>query len=111
MRAKLHVHIILAILLNRYLFSSQVCSNIETQFLVFFSFVFLQLNQSHSLLEEDVDFEDLPKKIPLMDHYFALGEVNKAIQEADTLLFLLKMIVKQVNEDEGLFRVSSEYQI
>ena len=107
MRDELHVNIILAILLNRYLFPSQVCSNIETQFLVFFSFVFLQLNQSHSLLEEDVDSEDLPnKKISLMDNYFALGEVNKAIQEADTLLFLLKMIVKQVNEDEGLFLVS-----
>ena len=66
----------------------------------------MQLNQSHSLLEEEVDSKDLPKKVSVMDNHFALGEVNMAIQEADTLLFLLKMIVKQVNEDEGLFLVS-----
>lgn len=66
----------------------------------------MQLNQSHSLLEEEVDSKDLSKKVSVMDNYFALGEVNKAIQEADTLLFLLKMIVKQVNEDERLFLVS-----
>lgn len=71
-----------------------------------FPLVFLQLNQSHSLLEEEVDSKGLPKKVSVMDNYFALGEVNMAIQEADTLLFLLKMIVKQVNEDEGLFLVS-----
>ena len=71
-----------------------------------FPLVFLQLNQSHSLLEEEVDSKGLPEKVSVMDNYFALGEVNMAIQEADTLLFLLKMIVKQVNEDEGLFLVS-----
>ena len=40
-RDKLHVNIILAILLNRYLFPSQVYSNIETKFFVLLCFLFL----------------------------------------------------------------------
>ena len=108
MKDKLHVNIILALLLNRYLVPSQVCSNIETQFFVFFSF-FLQLNQLYSLSKEEVDYQDLHQKISVMDNYFALGEVNMAIQEAGTLLFSLKMVSEQANE--RLLQVSSADQI
>lgn len=111
MRDKLHVNIILALLLNRYLVPSQFCSNIETQFFVFlcFLFLFLQLNQLYSLSKEEVDYQDLRQKISVMDNYFALGEVNMAIQEAGTLLFSLKMVSEQANE--GLLQVSSADQI
>ena len=46
-----------------------------------------------------------------MDNYFALGEVNMAIQEAGTLLVSLKMVSEQANEDERLLQVSSADQI
>ena len=68
---------------------SVICSN-KT-----FTVLFSQLNQSSLLSAEEIDYNELQEKIFVMDNYFSMGKVNTAIQEADALLFLLKMAVEQ----------------
>ena len=80
---------------------SVICSN--KTFIVLFS----QLNQSSLLLAEEIDYNELQEKIFVMDNYFSMGKVNTAIQEADALLFLLKMAVEQGDVNRNLLQVSS----
>ena len=79
---------------------SVICSN--KTFIVFFS----QLNQSSLLSAEEIDYNELQEKIFVMDSYFSMGKVNTAIQEADALLFLLKMAVEQGDVNRNLLQVS-----
>ena len=79
---------------------SVICSN-KT-----FTVLFSQLNQSSLLSAEDIDHNELQEKIFVMDNYFSMGKVNTAIQEADALLFLLKMAVEQSNVNRNLLQVS-----
>ena len=80
---------------------SVICSN--KTFIVLFS----QLNQSSLLSAEEIDYNELQEKIFVMDNYFSMGKVNTAIQEADALLFLLKMAVEQGDVNRNLLQVSS----
>ena len=80
---------------------SVICSN--KTFIVLFS----QLNQSSLLSAEEIDYNELQEKIFVMDNYFSMGKVNTAIQEADALLFLLKMAVEQGDVNKNLLQVSS----
>ena len=79
---------------------SAICSN-KT-----FTVLFSQLNQSSLLSAEDIDYNELQEKIFVMDNYFSMGKVNTAIQEADALLFLLKMAVEQGDVNRNLIQVS-----
>ena len=79
---------------------SVICSN-KT-----FTVLFSQLNQSSLLSAEEIDYNELQKKVFVMDNYFSMGKVNTAIQEADALLFLLKMAVEQSNVNRNLLQVS-----
>ena len=79
---------------------SVICSN-KT-----FTVLFSQLNQSSLLSAEDIDYNELQEKIFVMDNYFSMGKVNTAIQEADALLFLLKMAVEQGDVNRNLLQVS-----
>ena len=79
---------------------SVICSN-KT-----FTVLFSQLNQSSLLLAEEIDYNELQEKIFVMDNYFSMGKVNTAIQEADALLFLLKMAVEQGDVNRNLLQVS-----
>ena len=79
---------------------SVICSN-KT-----FTVLFSQLNQSSLLSAEEIDYNELQEKIFVMDNYFSMGKVNTAIQEADTLLFLLKMAVEQGDVNRNLLQVS-----
>ena len=79
---------------------SVICSN--KTFIVLFS----QLNQSSLLSAEEIDYNELQEKIFVMDNYFSMGKVNTAIQEADALLFLLKMAVEQGDVNRNLLQVS-----
>ena len=79
---------------------SVICSN-KT-----FTVLFSQLNQSSLLSAEDIDYNELQEKIFVMDNYFSMGKVNTAIQEADALLFLLKMAVEQGDVNRNLIQVS-----
>ena len=79
---------------------SVICSN-KT-----FTVLFSQLNQSSLLSAEDIDYNELQEKIFVMDNYFSMGKVNTAIQEADSLLFLLKMAVEQGDVNRNLLQVS-----
>lgn len=58
------------------------------------------------LSAEEIDYNELQKKVFVMDNYFSMGKVNTAIQEADALLFLLKMAVEQSNVNRNLLQVS-----
>ena len=80
---------------------SVICSN--KTFIVLFS----QLNQSSLLSAEEIDYNELQEKIFVMDNYFSMGKVNTAIQEADALLFLLKIAVEQGDVNRNLLQVSS----
>ena len=80
---------------------SVICSN-KT-----FTVLFSQLNQSSLLSAEEIDYNELQEKIFVMDSYFSMGKVNTAIQEADALLFLLKMAVEQGDVNRNLLQVSS----
>ena len=80
---------------------SVICSN-KT-----FTVLFSQLNQSSLLSAEEIDYNELQEKIFVMDNYFSMGKVNTAIQEADALLFLLKMAVEQGDVNRNLLQVSS----
>ena len=79
---------------------SVICSN-KT-----FTVLFSQLNQSSLLSAEEIDYNELQEKIFVMDNYFSMGKVNTAIQEADALLFLLKMAVEQGDVNRNLLQVS-----
>ena len=79
---------------------SAICSN-KT-----FTVLFSQLNQSSLLSAEEIDYNELQEKIFVMDNYFSMGKVNTAIQEADALLFLLKMAVEQGDVNRNLIQVS-----
>ena len=79
---------------------SVICSN-KT-----FTVLFSQLNQSYLLSAEEIDYNELQEKIFVMDNYFSMGKVNTAIQEADALLFLLKMAVEQGDVNRNLLQVS-----
>ena len=79
---------------------SVICSN-KT-----FTVLFSQLNQSSLLSAEEIDYNELQKKVFVMDNYFSMGKVNTAIQEADALLFLLKMAVEQGDVNRNLLQVS-----
>ena len=79
---------------------SVICSN-KT-----FTVLFSQLNQSSLLSAEEIDYNELQVKIIVMDNYFSMGKVNTAIQEADALLFLLKMAVEQGDVNRNLLQVS-----
>ena len=79
---------------------SVICSN-KT-----FTVLFSQLNQSSLLSAEEIDYNELQEKIFVMDNYFSMGKVNTAIQEADALLFLLKMAVEQGDVNRKLLQVS-----
>ena len=80
---------------------SVICSN-KT-----FTVLFSQLNQSSLLSAEEIDYNELQEKIFVMDNYFSMGKVNTAIQEADALLFLLKMAVEQGDVNRNLLQVST----
>ena len=58
------------------------------------------------LSEEEIDYNELQEKIFVMDNYFSMGKVNTAIQQADALLFLLKMAVEQGDVNRNLIQVS-----
>ena len=79
---------------------SVICSN-KT-----FTVLSSQLNQSSLLSAEEIDYNELQEKIFVMDNYFSMGKVNTAIQEADALLFLLKMAVEQGDVNRNLLQVS-----
>ena len=79
---------------------SVICSN-KT-----FTVLFSQLNQSSLLSAEEIDYNELQEKIFVMDNYFSMGKVNTAIQQADALLFLLKMAVEQGDVNRNLIQVS-----
>ena len=79
---------------------SVICSN-KT-----FTVLFSQLNQSSLLSAEEIDYNELQEKIFVMDNYFSMGKVNTAIQEAEALLFLLKMAVEQGDVNRNLLQVS-----
>ena len=79
---------------------SVICSNKTLTVL------FSQLNQSSLLSAEEIDYNELQEKIFVMDNYFSMGKVNTAIQEADALLFLLKMAVEQGDVKRNLIQVS-----
>ena len=79
---------------------SVICSN-KT-----FTVLFSQLNQSSLLSAEEIDYNELQEKIFVMDNYFSMGKLNTAIQEADALLFLLKMAVEQGDVNRNLLQVS-----
>ena len=79
---------------------SVICSN-KT-----FTVLFSQLNQSSLLSAEEIDYNELQEKIFVMDNYFSMGKVNTAVQEADALLFLLKMAVEQGDVNRNLLQVS-----
>ena len=79
---------------------SVICSN-KT-----FTVLLSQLNQSSLLSAEEIDYNELQEKIFVMDNYFSMGKVNTAIQEADALLFLLKMAVEQGDVNRNLLQVS-----
>ena len=79
---------------------SVICSN-KT-----FTVLLSQLNQSSLLSAEEIDYNELQEKIFVMDNYFSMGKVNTAIQEADALLFLLKMAVEQGDVNRNLIQVS-----
>ena len=79
---------------------SVICSN-KT-----FTVLFSQLNQSSLLSAEEIDYNELQEKIFVMDNYFSMGKVNTAIQQADALLFLLKMAVEQGDVNRNLLQVS-----
>ena len=79
---------------------SVICSNKTSTVLL------SQLNQSSLLSAEEIDYNELQEKIFVMDNYFSMGKVNTAIQEADALLFLLKMAVEQGDVNRNLIQVS-----
>ena len=79
---------------------SVICSN-KT-----FTVLFSQLNQSSLLSAEEIDYNELQEKIFVMDNHFSMGKVNTAVQEADALLFLLKMAVEQGDVNRNLLQVS-----
>ena len=80
---------------------SVICSNKTSTVLL------SQLNQSSLLSAEEIDYNELQEKIFVMDNYFSMGKVNTAIQEADALLFLLKMAVEQGDVNRNLLQVST----
>ena len=68
---------------------------------------FLKLDQTSLLTAEEVDHNELEAKIAKMDYYFKMKQTNMAMQEADTLLFLLKMVAQEADEETYLLQVSS----
>ena len=68
---------------------------------------FLKLDQTSLLTAEEVDHNELEAKIAKMDSYFKMKQTNMAMQEADTLLFLLKMVAQEADEETYLLQVSS----
>ena len=69
--------------------------------------IFLKLNQSYLLTAEEVNHNQLEEKIAKMDSYFKMKQTNMAVQEAGTLIFLLKMVAKEDQERAYLLQVSS----
>lgn len=69
--------------------------------------IFLKLNQSYLLTAEEVNRNQLEEKIAKMDSYFKMKQTNMAVQEAGTLIFLLKMVAKEDQERAYLLQVSS----
>ena len=59
------------------------------------------------LTEEEVNHNELEAKIAKMDSSFRMKQTNMAMQEADTLLFLLKMVAQEADEKTYLLQVSS----
>ena len=53
-----------------------------------------------------MDNSELQARIEKMDTHFELKQTNLAIQEADILLFLLKMVAKKADEEKDLPQVS-----
>ena len=45
-----------------------------------------------------MDHNELEAKIAKMDSSFKMKQTNMAMQEADTLLFLLKMVAQEADE-------------
>ena len=68
---------------------------------------FLKLDQTSLLTAEEVDHNELEAKIAKMDYYFKMKQTNMAMQEADTLLFSLKMVAQEADEETYLLQVSS----
>ena len=68
---------------------------------------FLKLDQTSLLTAEEVDYNELEAKIAKMDSYFKMKQTNMAVQEAGTLIFLLKMVAKEDHERAYLLQVSS----
>ena len=74
---------------------------------ILFITIFFKLNQSSLLTAEEVDHNELEAKIAKMDSYFKMKQTNMAVQEAGTLIFLLKMVAKEDHERAYLLQVSS----
>ena len=72
-----------------------------------FYYHFFKLNQSYLLTAEEVNHNQLEAKIAKMDSYFKMKQTNMAVQEAGTLIFLLKMVAKEDQERAYLLQVSS----
>ena len=70
-------------------------------------FFFLKLDQTSLLTAEEVNHNELEAKIAKMDSSFRMKQTNIALQEADTLLFLLKMVAQEADEKTYLLQVSS----
>ena len=68
---------------------------------------FLKLDQTSLLTAEEVGHNELEAKIAKMDSSFRMKQTNIALQEADTLLFLLKMVAQEADEKTYLLQVSS----
>ena len=63
------------------------------------------------LTAEEVDHNELEAKIAKMNSHLIMKQVNMAMQEADTLLFLLKVIAKEDDEVTHLLQVSSLHRV
>ena len=59
------------------------------------------------LTAEEVNHNELEAKVAKMDSSFRLKQTNMAMQEADTLLFLLKMVAQEADKKTYLLQVSS----
>ena len=59
------------------------------------------------LTAQEVDHNELEAKIAKIDSYFKMKQTNMAMQEADTLLFLLIMVAQEADEETYLLQVSS----
>ncbi|XP_022798740.1 uncharacterized protein LOC111336840 isoform X1 [Stylophora pistillata] len=68
----------------------------------------IKLNQSSWLRAKEVDNSELQARIEKMDTHFELKQTNLAIQEADMLLFLLKMVAKKADEEKDLPQMKNQ---